>query len=116
MSKQHDVKSDIFVGLYGLVSLDLSEAPVIIVDAFNPNVALRDSVGEQCLRFYYYFTVYDKQDWGQHIQIWQRPYNQTDNQLLLMNLTSVNMTDNKWEFQELTFHSNFAPYTVRYFW
>jgi hypothetical protein len=26
------------------------------------------------------------------------------------------MTDNKWEFQELTFHSNFAPYTVRYFW
>jgi len=116
LSKEHDVKSDIFVGLYGLISLDPSDAPVTIIDAFNPNVVLQDSVREQCLRFYYYLTVYDKKDWGQHIQIWLRPDNRTDNQSLLVNLTYANMTENKWEFQEQTFSSTSDSYTVKYFW
>jgi hypothetical protein len=112
---QHDVKSYVFIGSYGLISLNSSNPSETIIDSFNPNVVLRDSVREQCLRFYYYFTVYNKTDWGQQIQIWIRPNNETDDQLLLRNLTFTEMKDNKWEFQELSFNSTVVPYTVRCF-
>jgi hypothetical protein len=109
------VKSDVFIGSYGLISLKPSETSKIIIDTLNSNALLRDSVGEQCLRFYYYFTVYDQQDWKQQIQILIRPNNETDDEFLIKDLTVAEMTNNKWEFQEVTFNSTFVLYTVKSF-
>ncbi|CAF2408516.1 unnamed protein product [Rotaria sp. Silwood2] len=71
-----------------------------------------DSVGQQCLRFYYYFTIYDKEDWGQRIQVLIRPNNETADEFSIKNLTIVNMNENKWEFQSVTFNSTFSRYTL----
>jgi hypothetical protein len=87
----------------------------IVIDSVYPNVVLRDSVGNQCLRFFYYFTVYDGEDWGQQMQVWIRSDDEHDDRTLVGNLTVSEMKDNKWEFQEITFNSTFSPYRVRPF-
>ncbi|CAF4119078.1 unnamed protein product [Rotaria sordida] len=102
-------------GLYGLVSLNSSESSKTIIDSINYNPTLRDSVGEQCLRFYYYFTIYDDENWGQQIQAWIRPNNQSDNAFLIGTLTIDDMEKNGWELQKITFNSTFSNYTARSF-
>ena len=103
-----------FVGSYGLISLDPLDTSKTIVGSIKSNVMMRDAVGNQCLRFYYYFTVYDQLNWGQQIQVSIRPDNQTDDQISIGNLTIADMKDNKWNFQNITFNSTFADYTVRH--
>lgn len=64
---------------------------------------------EQCLRFFYYLSLDEQRsNWGQQIQVWIR----TENRFLLSNLTLLNMTDNKWEFNEVTFNVISNNYTV----
>ncbi len=108
--------SILFLGSYGLISLDSSEPYKTIIDSLNPNTLLRDSVGDQCLRFYYYFTVYDKENWGQEIGVQIRPNNPTDSQFSIDTITSNNMQNNGWNFREITFNSNFSDYTVSSVW
>ncbi|CAF4343662.1 unnamed protein product, partial [Rotaria sordida] len=102
-------------GLYGLVSLNSSDSSKTIIDSINYNRTLRDSVGEQCLRFYYYFTVYDEKDWEQEIRVSIRPDNDTDRGFLIGSLTILDMEENGWQFQTITFNSTFSRYTVRSF-
>ncbi|CAF2853459.1 unnamed protein product [Rotaria sp. Silwood2] len=99
-------------GFYGLTSLNSSEPSKTIIGSIDSNSILRDSVGQQCLRFYYYFTIYDKEDWGQRIQVLIRPNNETADEFSIKNLTIVNMNENKWEFQSVTFNSTFSRYTL----
>ena len=68
-----------------------------VTDSLTPNVPPRprDASGAQCLRFYYYFTVYDEQDWGQQIQLWIRPNNGGD-RVEVGILTVKDMKENKW--------------------
>ncbi|CAF3664342.1 unnamed protein product [Rotaria sordida] len=101
-------------GLYGLVSLNSSESSKTIIDSIDYNPTLRDSVGEQCLRFYYYFTIYDEEDWGQQIEVWIRPNNQSDNAVLIGNPTIFDMKENGWQFQNITFNSTFSRYTLAF--
>ncbi|CAF1445091.1 unnamed protein product [Rotaria sordida] len=101
--------------LYGLISLNSSESSKTIIDSIDYNPTLRDSVGEQCLRFYYYFTIYDEENWGQQIQAWIRPNNQSDNAFLIGTLTIDDMEKNGWELQKITFNSTFSNYTARSF-
>ena len=103
----------IFVDSYGLISVDPSETSKTIIDSLTPNVNVRDAAGDQCLRFYYYFTVYDGQDWGQQIQLSIRPNNQTVNQRSIGNLTVDDMKENKWQFHDVTFNPAGSAYTVR---
>jgi hypothetical protein len=115
LKNQIGINCLIFLGSYGLISLNSSESSKTVVDSLNPNVLLGDSIEERSLRFYYYFTVYNQTNWGQQIQIWIRPNNETDNQTSLGNLTFNDMKDNKWEFRELTFNPGSSNYTVKYF-
>ena len=109
----HVIQLDTIVGSYGLLSLDPSQTSEIVVDSLSPNNVPRDSVGDQCLRFYYYFTVYNNANWSQRIQLWIRPDNETANQYQIGTLTVSEMVDNKWNFQNITFSVMFANYTVR---
>ncbi|CAF1015967.1 unnamed protein product [Rotaria sp. Silwood1] len=102
------------LGLYGLVSLNSSEPLKTINESINTNLILRDSIGEQCLRFYYYFTFDEGQDWGQQIQVWIRPNNESDNAFLIKTLTRNDTIENKWQFQDVTFNSTFSNYTLAF--
>ncbi|CAF4105963.1 unnamed protein product [Rotaria sordida] len=102
-------------GLYGLVSLNLSDSPTIISHSFNYNSTPGDSVGEQCLRFYYYFTIYNGQDWKQQIDVLIRPDNDAGRGFLIGNLTILDMEENGWQLQYITFNSTFSNYTARSF-
>ena len=96
----------VFVGSYGLISLHPFETSKTIIHPLN-------ATKNQCLRFYYYFTIYDNQsDWGQQIQVWNRPNNQTNHRFLLTNLTVMNMRENRWEHHEVTFSLTSDNYTV----
>jgi hypothetical protein len=101
-------------GSYGFLSLNTSNTTEIIIDSLTPNTLLRDAFGNQCLRFYYYFTVYNGFDSGQQIQLWMRPNNETANQLSIRNLTVTEMVDNKWNFQNIDFNSSFINYTLAF--
>ncbi|CAF1611492.1 unnamed protein product, partial [Adineta ricciae] len=74
-----------------------SRSNVTVTDSLTPNVPPkpRDASGAQCLRFYYYFTVYDGEDWGQQIQLWTRPSNGGD-RVEVGILTVNDMKENKW--------------------
>ncbi|CAF3983150.1 unnamed protein product [Rotaria sordida] len=56
-------------GNYGLISVKPWESSKTIVESINEEMMIRSSVGHRCLRYYYYFTVYDKLDWGQQISL-----------------------------------------------
>ena len=88
----------LFIGEYGLITLPPSQSNVTVTDSLTPNVPPRprDAPGAQCLRFYYYFTVYDEQDWGQQIQLWIKPNNGGD-RVEVGILTVNDMQRNKWE-------------------
>ncbi|CAF1497550.1 unnamed protein product [Rotaria sordida] len=101
-------------GLYGLVSLNLSDSPTIISHSFNYNSTPGDSVGEQCLRFYYYFTIYNGQDWKQQIDVLIRPDNDAGRGFLIGNLTILDMEENGWQLQYITFNSTFSNYTLAF--
>jgi hypothetical protein len=96
-----------------LISLDPSEKSKRVNDSLIPHIAFRDSLGDQCLRFYFYFTVYDEQDWGQQVEVLITPHNDVDEQFSLGNLTHDDMKNNKWEYRDITFNSTFSNYTVR---
>ncbi|CAF1341918.1 unnamed protein product [Rotaria sordida] len=99
-------------GLYGLVSLNSTDQSKAIVGSIDTSSILRDLVGEQCLRFYYYFTIYNGQDWRQQIDVSIRPDNDTDRGFLIGNLTILDMEENGWQFQNITFNSTFSNYTL----
>ncbi|CAF1435314.1 unnamed protein product [Rotaria sordida] len=99
-------------GLYGLVSLNSSDESNTIVGSIDTSSILRDLVGEQCLRFYYYFTVYNGQDWRQQIDVSIRPDNDAGREFLIGNLTILDMEENGWQFQNITFNSTFSNYTL----
>ncbi|CAF4222891.1 unnamed protein product, partial [Rotaria sordida] len=71
-------------------------------------------VGEQCLRYYYYFTVYDKLDWGQHISVLIKSDNTTNNEIEIDRLSAVNMIENSWLSRNITFNSISANYSLMF--
>ncbi|CAF5225581.1 unnamed protein product, partial [Rotaria magnacalcarata] len=100
--------------LYGLISLNSSESSKTIIDSINStdsNTIREDFSAVQCLRFNYYFTVYDGEDWGQAIQVWIGPNNEIDNQYSIENFTVADMNENKWQNGEVTFTSTSSNYT-----
>ncbi len=54
-------------------------------------------------------------DWGQKLDVWIRPSNQSNDRFLVGNFTVSEMQDNRWEFHNITFNSTFSAYTVRVF-
>jgi hypothetical protein len=110
----HNIQFNGFIGSYGLTSLDPSDPVKTIVGSIQPTFVTRNLVGEQCLRFYYYFTVYEQLDMGQQIQVWIRQNNQPNDQISIGNLTFADMKVNKWNFQNMTYISTFADYSVRH--
>ncbi|CAF2009254.1 unnamed protein product [Rotaria magnacalcarata] len=104
-------------GLYGLISLNSSESSKTIIDSINStdsNTIREDFSAVQCLRFNYYFTVYDGEDWGQAIQVWIGPNNEIDNQYSIENFTVADMNENKWQNGEVTFTSTSSNYTLAF--
>jgi len=94
-----------------MVSIDSHERSKTIIDSLNSSTD--DNSIEKCLRFFYYFTIDEQRtDWGQQIYVWLRPENRTENRILLTNLTIRNMTENKWEYNEVTFNVLSNNYTV----
>ena len=103
-------------GNYGLVSLDAAETDRTISDTLKSQVITRDARGEQCLRFYYYFTVYEQQDWGQQIEVLIHPDTDIDQPISIDKRSFPNMEENKWNFREVTFNSTSKNYSVSVLW
>ncbi|CAF1547885.1 unnamed protein product, partial [Rotaria sordida] len=92
-------------GNYGLISIEPWESSKTIFKSINKGMMIRNSVGEQCLLYYYYFTVYDKLDWGQHISVLIKSDNATDNEIEIDRLSAVDMIENRWQSRTKTFNS-----------
>ncbi|CAF4229848.1 unnamed protein product [Adineta steineri] len=97
---------------YGLISLNASETLKTITDPLTPNVMARDASGDQCLRFYYYFTVYDGKDWGQQIQLRIIPKDSTKPSFSIGTITAIDMQQNKWQLKNITFKSEVSSYEL----
>ncbi|CAF4951197.1 unnamed protein product, partial [Rotaria sp. Silwood1] len=101
-------------GNYGLITIDPSESNKTIVQSISQEVMGRNSDGEQCLRYYYYFTVYDQPDWGQHISVLIKSDNETDNETEIDRVSFVNMVENRWFSRNKTFNIAFTNYTLKF--
>lgn len=97
---------------YGLVSLDASETNRTISHSLKSQVITRDKQGEQCLRFYYYFTVYERRDWGQQIEVLIHSNTDINQPISIDKRSFQNMEENKWNFGEVTFNSTSKDYSV----
>ncbi|CAF1533237.1 unnamed protein product [Adineta ricciae] len=101
-------------GFYGLISLDSSEKSKTVIDPLVPDVTMRDASGDQCLRFYYYFTVYDDYNRDQHIQLWIRPNNHSNTRYSIGNLAMNDMRYNGWHFHYITFKRQSSADTLQF--
>jgi len=104
----------IVLGNYGLISIEPSESNKTISSSIYPTIMIGDSAEEQCLLYYYYFTVYDELDWGQQISVSIRSDNETDNETVIDRLSGAEMIDNRWHGRNVTFNSTSTNYTVRF--
>ena len=94
------------------MSLDSSEKSKTVIDALVSDVTMRDASGDQCLRFYYNFTVDEDYNGDQQIQLWIRPNNRSDTRYSIGNLTVNDMKYNGWHFQSITFKRQSSADTV----
>ncbi|CAF1510894.1 unnamed protein product, partial [Rotaria sordida] len=99
---------------YGLISIEPWESSKTIVESINEEMMIRSSVGHRCLRYYYYFTVYDKLDWGQQISVLIKFDNEINNKIEIDRLSAVDMIENRWHSRNVTFHPIFANYTLMF--
>ncbi|CAF1154156.1 unnamed protein product [Rotaria sordida] len=101
-------------GNYGLISIEPWESSKTINESINEEMMIRSSVGQRCLRYYYYFTVYDKLDWGQHISVLIKFDNETNNEIEIDRLSAVDMIENRWYSRDKTFNSILANYSLMF--
>ncbi|CAF4211202.1 unnamed protein product [Rotaria sordida] len=101
-------------GNYGLISINASESAKTIIKPVSQEMITRNIVGEQCLRYYYYFTVYDKLDWGQHISVLIKSDNTTNNEIEIDRPSAVGMVENRWHPRNITFNSISANYSLMF--
>jgi hypothetical protein len=115
-SSLHCTYSYVFVlGNYGLISIESWESNKTISSSISPSIMIRDSAEEHCLRYYYYFTVYDELDWGQQISVSIRSDNETDKETVIDQHSVAEMIDNRWQRgRNVTFNSTSTNYTVRF--
>ncbi len=106
----------IVLGNYGLITIESWESNKTISTSISPTITSRDSAEEQCLLYYYYFTVYDELDWGQRISVSIRSENETDNETVIDRLSVAEMMDNRWHGRNVTLNSTSSNYTVRFLW
>ncbi|CAF3903258.1 unnamed protein product [Rotaria sordida] len=99
-------------GSYGLISIEPWESSKTIVESISEEMMIRSFVGQRCLGYYYYFTVYDKLDWGQQISVLIKFDNETNNEIEIDRLSVVNMIENSWHPRNITFNSIFANYSL----
>ncbi|CAF1060928.1 unnamed protein product [Rotaria sp. Silwood1] len=97
-------------GNYGLISIGAWESSKTIVESINEGTIIQNSVGERCLRYYYYITVYDQLDWGQRISVLIKSDNETE----IDQVSAVDMVENRWYSRNVTFNATFANYTVMF--
>ncbi|CAF4465420.1 unnamed protein product [Rotaria sp. Silwood2] len=102
------------LGNYGLISIDAWESNKTIVKSISQDEMIRNSVREQCLQYYYYFTVYDKFDWGQQISVLIKSENETDDENEIDRLSIVDILENRWHPRNITFNSTYANYTLMF--
>ncbi|CAF0925639.1 unnamed protein product [Rotaria sordida] len=101
-------------GNYGLISVKPWESSKTIVESINEEMMIRSSVGHRCLRYYYYFTVYDKLDWGQQISVLIKFDNEINNEIEIDRLSAVDMIENRWHSRNIAFNSIFANYILMF--
>jgi hypothetical protein len=102
-------------GNYGFVSLNASETDRTISDTLTSPAITRGERDEQCLRFYYYFTVYEREDWGQQIEVSIQPDMDSNQTISIDTRSFKDMEENKWNFREVTFNSTSKNYSVSVF-
>ncbi|CAF4490507.1 unnamed protein product, partial [Rotaria sp. Silwood2] len=102
-------------GNYGLISIEPWESNKTLIQSISQGVMRRNSVGEQCLRYYYYFTVYNQFNWGQRISVSIRPKNEITNEIEIDQLSIVDMVENRWHPRNITFTSAFSNYTLIFY-
>ncbi|CAF1682495.1 unnamed protein product, partial [Rotaria magnacalcarata] len=107
---QNQQKANCTIGDYGLVAIDASESSKTINQSIGLNVTMDDLVDEQCLRYYYYFTVYEEVSWGQQVSVLIKFENGTGNEI--DRLSDVDMIENRWYSRNITFNSTSTNYTL----
>ncbi|CAF5010631.1 unnamed protein product, partial [Rotaria sp. Silwood1] len=101
-------------GNYGLITIDAWESNKTIVQSINEGMLIKNSDGERCLLYSYYFTVYDQLDWGQQISVLIKFDNETDDESEIDRVSVVDMVENRWYSRNVTFNVTFTNYTLMF--
>ncbi|CAF3905024.1 unnamed protein product, partial [Rotaria sp. Silwood1] len=99
---------------YGLITIDAWESNKTIVQSINEGMLIKNSDGERCLLYSYYFTVYDQLDWGQQISVLIKFDNETDDESEIDRVSVVDMVENRWYSRNVTFNVTFTNYTLMF--
>ncbi|CAF4798115.1 unnamed protein product [Rotaria socialis] len=100
------------LGYYGLVSINAWESSKTINQLISQDAMMRDSVEEQCLQYYYYFTVYEKLVLGQQVSVLIKSDNKAEDEIEIDRLSDIDMIENRWHSRNVTFNSASTNYTL----
>ncbi|CAF3775740.1 unnamed protein product [Rotaria sp. Silwood1] len=102
-------------GNYGLITMDAWTPNKTITQSINRKMMTHNTVTEHCLQYYYYFTVYDQLDWGQHISVFIKTDAETGKKFEIDRLSVADMIENRWHFRNKTFNATFSTYTLIFY-
>lgn len=102
-------------GKYAFVSIQPGESNKTISQKVSNDALIHKSIGEQCLQYYYYFTIYNGANWGQLISVSIEHDNKTNNITEMVdNLLFSDSKENRWHNRSITFNPAWSNYTVIY--
>ena len=111
---QNGQTADCASGNYGLMFLDPSDSNKNITTSISDESLMRSLSGdEHCLRYEYFFTVYDDADWGQQLSVWIKSVDGGEE--LIDRIRVDEMQENRWYERNKTFVAPSTNYTVRSF-
>ncbi|CAF4898499.1 unnamed protein product, partial [Rotaria sp. Silwood1] len=111
---KNQVLANCTLGNYGLITIDAWESNKTIVQSINEGMMIQKSIGERCLRYWYYMTVYDQPGWGQRISVLIKSENETDDATEIDRVSVVDMVENRWYSRNVTFNAPFMNYTLMF--
>ncbi|CAF4086809.1 unnamed protein product [Rotaria magnacalcarata] len=102
------------LGYYGFVSINAWESSKTINQSISQDMMMRDLVEEECLQYFYYFTVYEELFLGQQVSVLIKSDNETEteDEIEIDRLSDLDMIENRWHSRRVTFNSTLFNYKL----
>lgn len=101
-------------GRYGFVELNASNSYITIRDNIVFSIPSIRAAKQRCLRYWYYFTVYNETDWGQSMELAVETEDDFEWERVIDQISVKDMKENRWYSRSVSFNTSLTNFSVSY--